>query len=657
MNRLAREKSPYLVHAAAQPIDWYPWGEEAFHIAAAQDKPVFLSSGAVWCHWCHVMAKESFEDREVADILNHSFVSVKLDRDERPDIDRRYQQAAAASGAGGGWPLSAFLFPDKKPFFVGTYFPPVDAYGRPGFKRLLQTIAQLYSTKRGEIEDHGRRLMEATRVTENAGGEIGLHDLDEAAGLMLSQYDSKNGGFGGSPKFPMSGALEFLMERYAMTGNGILGNAVKKTLDAMAKGGFYDQLGGGFHRYSVDDSWTVPHFEKMADDNAWLLRNYVHAYALFHEESFKRTAEGIIGFVREVLSDPAGGFYASQDADVKPDDEGGYFTWTEEEFRKAVDVDEYRVLSLHLLGEKGGMHHDPLKKVLLVSLEPQEVARQLNMEIGAVNTLIERGKTRLLGERRTREEPFVDKTLYTSLNGMLITSFLQASRVFRMKEAEAFAIASLKRILDERMIGDTLFHSGDVRGLLDDYIAIVEALLEAYEVTGDPSHMEMAERLMGLTIERFWDGQRGGFFDTEEAVLGARLKTAEDVPHPSANSAAVILLVKLSTAPKRERYRVLAEQALKAFIPVARKIAVHAGYFFASLDAFYHMLSFDVEGAADPALLEACLASVMPYSAVGRSPGSGRIVPCFGSVCFDPIYGAAQAEDFLKKQPYLSAKG
>jgi len=657
MNRLAREKSPYLIHAAEQPIDWYPWGEEAFRLAAAEGKPIFLSSGAIWCHWCHVMAKESFEDREVGEVLNRSFISVKLDRDERPDIDRRYQQAAAASGAGGGWPLTAFLTPDKKAFFVGTYFPSQDAYGRPGFKRLLQMIAQAYKTKRGEIEEYGRRLMEAARVAPADRGEIGAPLLEEAAGLMLAQYDSKKGGFGASPKFPMSGALEFFLERYALTGNGILANAIKKTLDAMARGGFHDQLGGGFHRYSVDDSWIVPHFEKMADDNAWLLRNYTHAYALFREERFRETAEGIIRFVSEVLSDPAGGFYASQDADVTPDDEGGYFTWTDEDFRKALDRDEYRVLSLHLLGKEGALHHDPRKRVLFVSVDREECARSLDLDLGAVNSLIERGKARLLAMRRTREEPFVDKTLYTSLNGMLIASFLRASRVFGRKDVETFALATLKRILDERMIQGVLFHTADVRGLLDDYIALTDALLDAYEATGDSSHLEAAGRLMDLTVERFWDGERGGFFDTEEEVLGARLKAAEDSPHPSANACAVILLVKLAAILKRQRCRDLAEGTLKAFIHNARKMAVHAGYFFAALDVFYHLLSLEVEGTTRTELMETCLASVMPYTAISHSPGEGRIVPCFGSVCYDPLLEANHARDFLEKRPYLSVKG
>ena len=654
MNRLCREKSAYLRHAATQPIDWYPWGEEAFQRAAAEDKPVFLSSGAVWCHWCHVMAKESFADPEVAQILGQHFISVKLDRDERPDIDRRYQQAAAVSGAGGGWPLTAFLTPDRDPFFVGTYFPPEDAYGRPGYKRLLQTIAHLYRTKREEIDDQGRQLMAATRGREDVAGPIGEELLDEGAGLVLSQFDSQNGGFGRSPKFSMAGALEFLMQRYAVTGNGVVGNAVRKTLDAMANGGFHDHLGGGFHRYSVDESWAVPHFEKMADDNAWLLRNYVDGYALFGDARYERIARGIIGFVREVLSDQSGGFYASQDADVTPDDEGGYFTWTEEEFAGGLDPEEHRVLSLLLLSPKGAMHHAPSKRVLLVSMSPDEVAGRLGMGTAEVDLLIEKGKAKLLARRRARVAPFVDTTLYTSVNGALIAAFLHAFRVLKEPEVRDFALKSLSRVLRDRWIGDDLFHSDGVDGLLDDHVALIAALLEAYEATGDSPLLERARTLTDRTIDRFWDEVHGGFFDTEQEVLGTRLKTMEDAPHPSANSVAIMLLVKLSTILKEERYRARAEAALKGCVVAARRAAVHGGSFFAALDAFYHLISLEFEGVVPADLLSEGLSLVMPFTAISHRAGVGRMIPCCGTTCFDPIYDVSRLRDFMKKASALS---
>ncbi len=653
MKRLAHEKSPYLRHAATQPVDWYPWGEEAFKAADELDRPIFVSSGAVWCHWCHVMAQESFCDPAVAAVLNEHFVSIKLDRDERPDIDRRYQHLAAAAGVGGGWPLTLFLTPDKKPFFVGTYFPPRDAHGRPGFLRIVATIADVYETKRSEIDAYAKNLSSGMRQAEAAAGDISVELLDEAAGHMLAQFDSKNGGFGTSPKFPMPGALDFLLQRYALTGNGVIGSAVRKTLEAMARGGFHDQLAGGFHRYSVDESWGVPHFEKMADDNAWLLRNYIDAYAVFGEEYFARTARGIITFAREVLADQAGGFYASQDADVTPDDEGGYFTWTEDEIKQVVAPEEYEILALHLLAKDGSTHHDPSKKVLRVAIPPEEIAKRRGMDVAAVNSLITSGKARLLEYRRTRAEPFVDKTLYTSLNGTFITAFLKAFRVLGDNEAKEFALKSLTRIVHEHVSDEGVVHAAGVRGLLDDHVALIEALIEAYEVTADASHRDLADRLMEQTIGKFWDGANGGFFDVEGQVLGLRLKEAQDIPHPAANSIAVMVLLKLSALLKKDSFRMYAETILKAFIPSSRHSGVHAGYFFAALDAFFHMLTLECDAEPGSSIGRKALAHVKPYTVIGYATGVGGVIPCFGSVCFQPIANARDLGAFLHDKRYL----
>jgi uncharacterized protein YyaL (SSP411 family) len=376
MNRLAHEKSAYLKHAAHQRIDWYAWSEEAFEKAHREDKPVFLSTGAIWCHWCHVMAQESFENEEIIKLLNDNFVNVKLDRDERPDIDRIYQNAVAAMGAGGGWPLSVFLTHDKMPFYGGTYFPPEDLYGRPGFKKVLKAVLELFTSKKEEISHYTGKLINALKPKPMDLEDLKESEVGKAVEKILSELDPQNGGFGTAPKFPMTGALEFLINRYVLTSKESIRHAVKKTLESMAKGGFHDQIQGGFHRYSTDEAWIIPHFEKMADDNAWLLRNYIDAYAIFGDEYFKDVATGIINFIQEVLSDTDGGFYASQDADVTPDDEGGYFTWTDEDFRKVMSDEEYRILSLYLFHEKGTMHHDGAKRVLFVSLEKNEIAQR-----------------------------------------------------------------------------------------------------------------------------------------------------------------------------------------------------------------------------------------------------------------------------------------
>ena len=340
MNRLANERSPYLRHASHQKIDWHPWCDEAFERARREDKPVFLSTGAVWCHWCHVMAKESFEDDVIAALLNDLFINIKLDRDERPDIDRRYQQAVAAMGFGSGWPLSVFLTPDREPFFGGTYFPPADQQGRPGFGNVLRSVSTYYRSKRGNAVEYAQRVMNALKPEPMKKGELSEATLVDAEQAVLGAVDPENGGFGGAPKFPMPGALEFLIRRSERSADPSVGKAARRMLDAMARGGFHDHLGGGFHRYAVDQAWAIPHFEKMADDNAGLLRNYVDGFAVFGEERYRSVAQGILSFIREVLSDPEGGFFGSQDADVTPDDEGGYFTWTEDELRKALDPEE-----------------------------------------------------------------------------------------------------------------------------------------------------------------------------------------------------------------------------------------------------------------------------------------------------------------------------
>ena len=555
MNKLANEKSAYLQHAAHQKINWYPWSDEAFEKAKQEDKPVFLSSGAIWCHWCHVMAKESFEDNEVALILNENFIAIKLDRDEMPDIDRRYQQAVAAMGFGGGWPLSIFLTSDRKPFYGGTYFPPGEGFGRPAFKTILMAITQLYSAKRDEVIESSEKILDMLKQKPMGTGELRESIIDEGTSIIMKSIDTLYGGFGKTPKFPMSGAIEFLLGRYFFSRDEVLGAALRKTLTFMAKGGYHDQLAGGFHRYSTDQAWIIPHFEKMADDNAWLLRNYVDAYSLFGDPYFREVAEGIISFTRNELSHPDGGFYASQDADVTPDDEGGYFTWTDEDFRKLLDDEEYKVLVPYFLHDRGMMHHDPAKRVLYLDKSPEDVAKMVEMDVETVNGIIERGKKKLLAARETRIKPIIDTALYSSLNGMYISAFLKAYRVLRDEEMKGFALKSLEKILTINTDDDNLLHTPGVKGLLDDHIHLIDALVSAYEVTGDESYLGNADLLMSRSIELFWDKDEGGFFDTDEEVLGTRLKGIEDIPQPSANSIAIILLLKLAFMRDKAEYR------------------------------------------------------------------------------------------------------
>ena len=647
MNKLANEKSAYLRHAAHQKINWYPWSDEAFEKAKQEDKPVFLSSGAIWCHWCHVMAKESFEDNEVALILNENFIAIKLDRDEMPDIDRRYQQAVAAMGFGGGWPLSIFLTSDRKPFYGGTYFPPGEGFGRPAFKTILMAITQLYRAKRDEVIESSEKILDMLKQKPMGTGELRESLIDEGLSIIMKSIDTLYGGFGKTPKFPMSGAIEFLLGRYFFSRDEVLGAALKKTLTFMAKGGYHDQLAGGFHRYSTDQAWIIPHFEKMADDNAWLLRNYVDAYSLFGDPYFREVAEGIIRFTRGELSHPDGGFYASQDADVTPDDEGGYFTWTDEDFRKLLEDEEYKVLAAYFLHDRGMMHHDPAKRVLFLDKSPEDVAKMVGMDVETVNGIIERGKKKLLAARETRIKPIIDTALYSSLNGMYISAFLKAYRVLKDEEMKGFALKSLEKILTINTDDDNLLHTPGVKGLLDDHIHLIDALISAYEVTGFESYLGNADLLMSRSIELFWDKDEGGFFDTDEEVLGTRLKGIEDIPQPSANSIAIILLLKLAFMRDKAEYRTLAEKALKVFSTWGQAMGVHGGYYFSALDTYYNGLELTVNTPADSELAEIARLTFRPYTAVVYREDQGYVSPCVGNVCYEPIREPEALKKFL----------
>ena len=646
MNRLANERSPYLRHAATQKIDWHPWSDEAFELARREDKPVFLSSGGVWCHWCHVMAKESFEDEEVAGVLNELFVCVKLDRDERPDIDRRYQQANALMGNAGGWPLSIFLTPDRRPFFGGTYFPPDDRYGRPGFKKVLRSVADFYGAKQADADQYGIRVMEALRADAHTPGDAGPGLANDLRDAMLAQYDPGHGGFGTAPKFPMPGALEFLLRR-AAAGDRDAEAAVRRTLDGMLAGGFHDQLGGGFHRYSVDETWSVPHFEKMADDNAWLLRNYLAGYAVFGDERYRRVAEGIVRFTREVLSDPAGGFFASQDADVTPDDEGGYFTWTDRDLKAVLTIEEYQVLSQLLLHPLGALPHDPGKQVLRVARTIDEVAESLGMRPDRAGEIARQGKEKLLAARQQRETPFIDRTIYTSLNGMFITSFLSAFRILGDLACRDLALRTLDRVLRERVQNGALLHTEGVPAVLDDQVYLIEALVAAYEATGSPAYLDQARSFMDGCLASFGD-PAGGFFDTDREVLGARLKRIEDVPHPSANAVGVMQLIKLLHLTGEQRYREAAERSLDLFAEAVREMSIHAGAYASALAAWSGMVKLTVEAAPGSALAAAALRFSGPATVIVYGDDRGRIIPCVNETCFDPV---TEAEGLLRYPP------
>ncbi len=649
MNRLSKENSPYLRHAATQKIDWYPWCEEAFERARIEGKPVFLSSGAVWCHWCHVMAKESFEDDEVAELLNRYFICIKLDRDERPDIDRRYQRAVAAMGGGGGWPLSVFLTHEKKPFYGGTYFPLNERYGMPGFKTLLKAISELYKTKKDEVLSNSTEIVKFLQADETAIGDIGQTMIEKGIKSILNSIDKDRGGFGYARKFPMPGSIEFLLGNVFLKHDETIGEFLKKTLYSMAKGGMHDQLAGGFHRYSTDANWIIPHFEKMLDDNVWLLKNYIDAYKIFKEDLFKDVAYGIIGFIKDELSHKDGGFYASQDADVTPEDEGGYFTWSRDEFKDVLDEDEYKVLSAYFLHDGGILPHNPERMVLYIEETVEDLAKKMDIPIQTFKDLLERGKQKLIKERQKRQKPFIDKTLYTSLNSMAASIFLKAYMTFKDEDIKRLGLMTIDRILKENMKEGSLFHSPGVKAMLDDYIYLADALITAYEKTGENHYISKAKGIVDACIDRLWDKETGGFFDSEDALMGIKIKAIDDGPHPSANSLAIIVFLKLSAILKDGSYKKYAELAMKSFSPQAQDMGVHGGYFYNALNFYFYMFELTIQRNASRELMDEVYSLFYPYKVIRYEDEGDGIIPCFGTICYEPIRKPENIKDLLNK--------
>lgn len=617
LNSLARASSAYLRSAMHQPIHWHEWGDEAFATAQRENKPMLLDIGAVWCHWCHVMDRESYDDPEVAAIVNEHFIAVKVDRDERPDIDSRYQAAISAVSGQGGWPLTAFLTPDGKPFYGGTYFPPTDGYGRPSFKRVLTSIAAAYKEKNADVMEQAKMVESAIAQAESftgrgvkSDGKISPAIIDAIVNSAFSMFDARNGGFGNAPKFPHPSVLDLLIAQYSRTKDDRLLNVIVTTLDHMANGGVYDQLAGGFHRYSVDERWVVPHFEKMSYDNSELLKNYVHAYQATGSEFFAAVARDIIRWMDEWLSDRQhGGFYASQDADINLEDDGDYFTWTLDETRAVLTDEEAQVATLYYdINEIGEMHHNPAKNVLFVRASIEEIARRISaggQQVGEqqVKALLDSAKKKMYAARLQRPTPYIDKTVYVAWNSMCVSAYLEAAKVLHSEDARRFALRSLDRILAEAWKphaatqGDapehgTLLHvvaysdpqaeHRAVPGLLDDYAATAIACLDAYEATADLSYFKFAQSISDAMIARFFDPVSGGFFDAAPSsssslgVLSTRRKPLQDSPTPAGNPMAAIALLRLHHYTDDAGYREKAEETLETFAGVAGQLGIFA---------------------------------------------------------------------------------
>ena len=650
-NRLASAGSAYLQSAAHQPIHWYPWSEEAFAAARAQDRPVLLDIGAVWCHWCHVMDGESYEDPAIARYLNENFVCIKVDRDERPDVDARYQRAVQAFTRQGGWPLTAFLTPDGDVFFGGTYFPPESKYGQPGFRTVLGSVLDAYRSRRGQVEAQAQAIRKVldTHLDESSPGEAAPALLTQAEEGIAQVFDPVNGGFGGQPKFPHPGAVTFLLHRWHDQSDDRTREIIDRTLLGMARGGMYDQLGGGFHRYSVDAKWIVPHFEKMSYDNSELLKAYLDAFAAFGTEEYAETARGIVRWVREVASGPDAGYAASQDADVGLDDDGDYFTWTREETAAVLSGDELDVAAAYYdIGTAGEMQHDPGKNVLFVAAPIATVARLTGLTEDAARLALASARRKLLEARNARPAPFVDRTRYANWNAMMASAMLRAGSVLGDEWARRHALATLELLRAESPEPDALSHTtGGVTGLLDDQVQAAAAALDAYQVTGSSDWLTWAEQIMERVWRDYWDESSGGLFDTargrsgEEGLLPARVKPVQDTPTPSPNGVAGITLVRLHELTTDSRWRERAGALVAAFAGGALELGLHGSAFLLAMDWYLnpgtHLVVVGDEGdeTADK-MHRVALAGFAPRRVVQRltpaEADAGRLAPAIAGM-------------------------
>jgi len=571
-NQLINETSPYLRQHANNPVEWYPWGEEALSKAKIEDKPIFLSIGYSACHWCHVMEHESFENEQTAQIMNEYFINIKVDREERPDIDSIYMDAVVALTGQGGWPMSVFLTPNGVPFYGGTYFPPSPRYGMPSFEQVLESLAQAYKNQRQDIEHNAKALLERIQanITMSGAGVLDPAVSELAFQAFTRQFDRQNGGSSGSPKFPQPMTYDFLLRYYHQTNNALALEMVELTLQKMANGGMYDQLGGGFHRYSVDAVWLVPHFEKMLYDNALLARLYLHAYQLTNNPFYKQIVEETLDYVTREMVDPAGGFYSTQDADSEGE-EGKFFVWTPQEIEAILGTTEGKLFCAAYDIKPGGNFEG---KSIPNRPKPLDiVAEEQGIELEALMTILEDGKTRLYAEREKRIKPARDEKILTSWNGLMLAALAEAGRVLNRADYIETALNNAQFILSTmsqqgRLLRTWKADGGPAKlmGYLEDYAFYADGLLALYQTTFDPRWFHEAQALMDMVQFHFTDEENGGFFDTanDHETLITRPKSLQDNATPCGNSMAVRNLLMLAAYTGDNSYQETAYQAISA---------------------------------------------------------------------------------------------
>ena len=684
-NRLAHEKSPYLLQHAHNPVDWYPWGEEAFAKAASENKPIFLSIGYSTCHWCHVMERESFENPEIAKILNESFVPVKVDREERPDVDRVYMLFVQASTGSGGWPMSVWLTPDRKPFFGGTYFPPDNRYGRPGFGAILQNLAHAWQEDRARIEQSGGQVLAqlreyagASNATDAAGVPVNKDVLDSAFYAFRRMFDTRLGGFGGAPKFPRPSVHNFLVRYYAETRNEEALEMVLLTLREMAKGGMNDQLGGGFHRYSVDERWFVPHFEKMLYDQAQLAISYLEAFQITRDGQYAAAAREIFSYVLRDLTHPEGGFYSAEDADSAPDPahpkekrEGAFYVWTREEVEAVLGASDVAIFNFRFgVEERGNVSEDPHgefggRNILFQAHTIEETAEHFRIPADEARAILRSASLKLLEARSRRPRPHLDDKILTGWNALMISAFAKGAQILeepRYAEAARGAVRFIREHLwdGQRAILLRRFRDGEsaIDGFLDDYAFLILALLDLYETTFEREDFQFAAALAERAIEHFEDRENGGFFSTEEggAYLVLRLKDDYDGAEPSGNSGMALALLRLARMTDRDDFRQAAERTLSAF---ASRLKTHGAGLPQMLvaNAFAMARPQEIVLAASatdgdmPAMLAAIRRHFLPNTVILMARETGRSMPAI-----DDSATAYVCENYACKLPVTSAE-
>ncbi|MCM8811636.1 MAG: thioredoxin domain-containing protein [Candidatus Omnitrophica bacterium] len=691
MNRLNNSTSAYLRSAADQPVGWYEWSDEAFAAAREQNKPVLLDIGAVWCHWCHVIDRESYENQAIAEIINREFIPIKVDVDVRPDIDRRYQEVVQAMTGHGGWPLTVFLTPDGQVIYGGTYFPPEDRMGMPGMKTILNRVAEVYRTQTKEVTAQAHRIHQEIAqfaAEQIESGDLAIDLVSQILDDSLKGFDPEQGGFGQAPKFPAPTLLELLLRRAVVTGDKKYLDAATRTLDAIAAGGIRDQLGGAIHRYSTDRSWRVPHFEVMLYLNGELLKVYSLAYQITGSKRYEEVVRGLLGYVKGTLSDQSrGGFYGSQDADYSLEDDGDYWTWTVQEAKAALTQEDFPVLARYYgIEEQGEMRENPAKNVLYEAVSKERLVQETGQSIEKIEATIQRGRQAMLAAREKRQRPFVDKTIYTNWNALMVSGFLAASVALDEEEPKTFALRTLNRIWKEGTDSHgRLYHviqeeGHSVKGFLEDYAYLANAFLDAFEVTQQPVYLERAKSLADRMVALFGDNEKGGFFDGELpeggiAVLQTRRKPIQDAPTPAGNGIAALVMSRLFHYTNENIYSQVAADTLRSYAKTAGEYALFAASFGIALESYaeepLHVVL--VGSDQDPkkgSLLKAVWAAGRPHKTVrvissGQAPGDlpealevlvknvgmrkeSTVFICSGSSCAQPTSDPLQVKRLME---------